>query len=154
MIVKGKESPMTKSGKIHVMISSRCKSQISYKGKLVWVTEVRTELEKQINLLILWRMWKSLNAPLRESASLLRLPMKMGRRSRDLSGFGTRLRPSNCDHALKGEHKHDKPKSSHTRTSICTSGNKELFTPFVARSLGSLSLRVSRARRKQQLPLR
>jgi hypothetical protein len=45
---------MAKAEKIHVMISSRCKAQISYNGKLVWLTEVRKELEKQINSLVLW----------------------------------------------------------------------------------------------------
>ena len=45
---------MAKSEKIHVMISSRCKAQISYNNKLVWLTEVRKEIEKQINSLVLW----------------------------------------------------------------------------------------------------
>jgi hypothetical protein len=45
---------MAKSEKIHVMISSRCKAQISYNNKLVWLTEVRKELEKKINSLVLW----------------------------------------------------------------------------------------------------
>jgi hypothetical protein len=55
VIVKEKDSPMAKSEKIHVMISSRCKAQLSYNGKLVLLTEVRKELEKQINSLILWQ---------------------------------------------------------------------------------------------------
>ena len=46
---------MAKPEKIHVMISSRCKAQISYQGKSVWLTEVRKELEKQINSLVLWK---------------------------------------------------------------------------------------------------
>jgi hypothetical protein len=55
VIVKEKDSPMAKSEKIHVMISSRCKAQLSYNGKLVLLTEVRKELEKQINSLVLWQ---------------------------------------------------------------------------------------------------
>jgi hypothetical protein len=55
VIVKEKDSPMAKSDKIHVMISSRCKAQLSYNGKLVLLTEVRKELEKQINSLVLWQ---------------------------------------------------------------------------------------------------
>lgn len=51
---------MAKSEKIHVMISSRCKTRISYKEKLVWLTEVRKELEEQINSLVLWKGQESL----------------------------------------------------------------------------------------------
>ena len=46
---------MAKSSKIRVMISSRCKARISYNNKLVWLTEVRKELEDQINSLVLWK---------------------------------------------------------------------------------------------------
>ena len=46
---------MAKPEKIRVMISSRCKAQISYNGKSVWLTEVRKEIEKQINSLVLWK---------------------------------------------------------------------------------------------------
>jgi hypothetical protein len=54
VIIEGK-AQMAKPEKIHVMISSRCKAQISYNDKMVWLTEVRKELEKQINSLVLWK---------------------------------------------------------------------------------------------------
>ena len=45
---------MAKSDKIRVMISSRCKTEISFKGKSVLLSEVRKEIKKDIEALTLW----------------------------------------------------------------------------------------------------
>src|SRR5215207_11473616 len=45
---------MGKSERIRVMISSRCKSRISYNKKSVWLSEVREILQEQINSLMFW----------------------------------------------------------------------------------------------------
>lgn len=45
---------MPKSEKIRVMISSRCKATIPYKGKPVLLSEVRRILKKDIEALVLW----------------------------------------------------------------------------------------------------
>ncbi len=45
---------MAKSEKIRVMISSRCKAAIPYKGKSVQLSEVREILKKDIQELALW----------------------------------------------------------------------------------------------------
>lgn len=45
---------MAKSEKIRVMISSRCKTRIRYNDKLVWLTDVREVLQKEINALVFW----------------------------------------------------------------------------------------------------
>lgn len=44
---------MAVSDKIRVMLSSRCKTYISYNGKQVLLTDVRKDLQKQINSLVL-----------------------------------------------------------------------------------------------------
>ena len=45
---------MPKSEKIRVMISSRCKATIPYKGKPVLLSELRKQLKKDIKALVLW----------------------------------------------------------------------------------------------------
>jgi hypothetical protein len=45
---------MAKSEKIRVMISSRCKATIPYKGKPVLLSELRKLLKKDIEALLLW----------------------------------------------------------------------------------------------------
>ena len=45
---------MAKSDKIRVMISSRCKTEISFKGKSVLLSAVRKEIKKDIEALTLW----------------------------------------------------------------------------------------------------
>lgn len=45
---------MPKSEKIRVMISSRCKATIPYKGKPVLLSELRKRLKKDIEALVLW----------------------------------------------------------------------------------------------------
>lgn len=45
---------MPKSEKIRVMISSRCKASIPYKGNLVLLSELRKSLKKDIESLVLW----------------------------------------------------------------------------------------------------
>jgi hypothetical protein len=45
---------MAKSEQIRVMISSRCKAQIPFEGKLVWLTDLRERLKKEIESLAFW----------------------------------------------------------------------------------------------------
>jgi hypothetical protein len=45
---------MAKSEQIRVMISSRCKAQIPFEGKLVWLTDLRDRLKKEIESLAFW----------------------------------------------------------------------------------------------------
>lgn len=45
---------MAKSEQIRVMISSRCKAQIEFEGKTVWLTELRKRLKEEIESLAFW----------------------------------------------------------------------------------------------------
>ena len=45
---------MPKSEQIRVMISSRCKTQIPYNGKSVWLSDLREDLKKEIEKIVLW----------------------------------------------------------------------------------------------------
>jgi hypothetical protein len=45
---------MAKSQKINVMLSSRCKTRISYQGKSVWLSEIRQILQEEIESVRLW----------------------------------------------------------------------------------------------------
>ena len=45
---------MAKSEQIRVMISSRCKARIPFEGKLVWLSDLRERLKKEIESLAFW----------------------------------------------------------------------------------------------------
>ncbi|MEN3326248.1 MAG: hypothetical protein V7638_1055, partial [Acidobacteriota bacterium] len=45
---------MARSEQIRVMISSRCKARIPFEGKLVWLTDLRERLKKEIESLAFW----------------------------------------------------------------------------------------------------
>ncbi len=45
---------MPKSEQIRVMISSRCKTRISYNGKSVWLSDLRDDLKEEIEKIVLW----------------------------------------------------------------------------------------------------
>ena len=45
---------MAKSEQIRVMISSRCKARISFEGKLIWLSDLRERLKKEIESLAFW----------------------------------------------------------------------------------------------------
>jgi|SRR5215213_3266290 len=45
---------MAKSEQIRVMISSRCKAQIPFEGKKVWLSDLRERLKKEIESLAFW----------------------------------------------------------------------------------------------------